>query len=635
MNKWKSLKIFGFIALATSLLWACSKEFSEENGLLPSVTSPTFTQDWEFKIGTKLYQGPVDTAYLTTIGSGQILTIEGFGQAAGQEINLIITKLSGVITPGTYTTGAGGVSFVFSDTTGTDYQSNLALGSFSVNISSIDTGGVRGTFSGTSKESPTFTVDKIISDGKFSAKLKYTSGGGGGGGTSAVFTLGGSPGSCTGATINGPVVASVPFVPINTMSVQVNVTTPGAYSISTNTVNGISYSGTGTFTATGVQTVTLTGTGTPTAAGANNMTVTGGGGSCTVSVTALSAGSMASFTLGGSPGNCTSAMLAGSYNAGTALSAANTMTVQVNVTTVGTYTISTNSVNGILFAAAGTFTATGLQNVTLIGMGTPTAAGTNNMNVTGGGSTCVVSVMVNGMAGGAAYTLGGSPGGCTGATLTGDYTATFPLNTANTLTIQVNVTTVGTYSISTNTVNGFSFSATGTFTMTGAQPVVLQGTGTPIAGGTNNMNVTGGGSTCVVSIVTLPIRWTYTENSTIIYKGEFDTAEISSDPAFEAADIYLGNSLGDTTFYIYLERAGGSIDVGTYTLTGTTRYGEIGRFSASGGFIYDATVSPVDDCTIIITSVTATQIVGTFTGRCTDGLGGVFNITNGSFTARR
>jgi uncharacterized protein (TIGR02145 family) len=52
-----------------------------------------------------------------------------------------------------------------------------------------------------------------------------------------------------------------------------------------------------------------------------------------------------------------------------------TITLVANVTTVGTYNIFTNTINGVTFSAAGTFGAAGNQTVTLTPNGTPSLAG--------------------------------------------------------------------------------------------------------------------------------------------------------------------------------------------------------------------------------------------------------------------
>jgi hypothetical protein len=78
------------------------------------------------------------------------------------------------------------------------------------------------------------------------------------------------------------------------------------------------------------------------------------------------------------------------------LTGANTVVLNVNVSTTGTYSITTAAVNGIQFAGTGTFSATGPQTVTLTGSGTPAAAGTNNYTANAGGTnTCIFSVPVN------------------------------------------------------------------------------------------------------------------------------------------------------------------------------------------------------------------------------------------------
>ena len=89
-----------------------------------------------------------------------------------------------------------------------------------------------------------------------------------------------------------------------------------------------------------------------------------------------SIGGTAVFTLAGLPGNCTAPLISGIYKVGTVLDISNTITISVNVTTIGTYTVSTNSLNGISFAGAGAFITTGEQTITLTGSGTALAPGT-------------------------------------------------------------------------------------------------------------------------------------------------------------------------------------------------------------------------------------------------------------------
>jgi hypothetical protein len=228
----------------------------------------------------------------------------------------------------------------------------------------------------------------------FSCQKEYNGGrsANGGGAASAAGTLGVASGVCTRVTIGGTYKQGVSLTSANTITVQVTVTTPGPYTVSTNTVNEISFSNSGTFTTTGLQNLTLMGTGTPTNSGSQNFAVTFGNSTCNFSIT-FAATAPATGTLGGSPGSCTPVTPAGIYIQGVTLTAANTIQIQVNVATVGTYTISTNTVNGVSFLNSGTFTTTGLQNVTLTGTGTPIISGSQNFTVTFGSSTCNFSII--------------------------------------------------------------------------------------------------------------------------------------------------------------------------------------------------------------------------------------------------
>ena len=103
--------------------------------------------------------------------------------------------------------------------------------------------------------------------------------------------------------------------------------------------------------------------------------------------------SKAVFTLQGAPDSCTGAQVAGNYIKSTSLNASNTATIHINVTTGGSYTISTNTVNGYKFSDSGSV-STGLQTLTLGGSGTPLTNGINVFTVTAGSSSCTFSVLV-------------------------------------------------------------------------------------------------------------------------------------------------------------------------------------------------------------------------------------------------
>jgi hypothetical protein len=206
----------------------------------------------------------------------------------------------------------------------------------------------------------------------------------------AVYTLGTSGVNCTGATPTGVYMASLPLTASNTMSVDVNVTTAGAYTLTTPVVNGVSFSASGLLSLTNTG-VTLTGSGTPTAEGTFNYTISGAGTTCTFSVVFQALAPPAVYTL-----DCTGALLNGNYGSGIPMNISNTASIAVNVTSLGSYAISTPVVNGVSFVAAGIFSTLGAQQVILQANGTPTASGSFDYTITGTGTTCVFNVTYTG-----------------------------------------------------------------------------------------------------------------------------------------------------------------------------------------------------------------------------------------------
>ncbi len=201
-------------------------------------------------------------------------------------------------------------------------------------------------------------------------------------------------------------------------------------------------------------------------------------------------------------GNCKPSTINGIYQKDTALTADNFIDVNVDVTTVGTYTIKSDTVNGFSFKGTGTLGVVGNNVVRLYGSGKPLASGISTFTVQYGTSICIIDVTVIGPGGGAAiYTLGGAPGACSGFTLgSGSYVAGQILVAANTVLTNVNVTQAGTYDLGTDTVNGIYFRSAGVFTTAGVQSITLVGTGTPIAAGTFNYKLNNGSTTCTFSI---------------------------------------------------------------------------------------------------------------------------------------
>jgi hypothetical protein len=446
----------------------------------------------------------------------------------------------------------------------------------------------------------------------------------------AVYTFSGAPGACTVATVNGTYGVNTALIASNTVSVQVNVASIGSYTISTNTVGGMTFSKSGNFTTTGNQTVILNGSGTPVTAGNNTLTV--GTNGCTFIVNVFGP---AVYTLSGAPGACTVATVNGTYGVNTVLTASNTVIVQVNVATIGSYTISTNAVGGMTFSKSGIFTVTGIQTVTLNGAGTPTIAGNNTLTVGTGGCTFVVNVI-----GPAVYTFSGAPGACTVATVTGTYTVGSTLGASHTVVVQVNVTTLGAYNIST-IAGGMTFSKSGIFTTTGIQSVTLNGSGTPSTAGTNTFTVGAGGCTFTIS-VTAPTGF-YSCKIDGVFTSFTDQAQAEIlDNFYSPPRPYLycdgyavaPPGLNAPEFQIFITRNNNSvITPGTYNVDGfllpngyrieidyTLQYPDFSTIIWNTSSTLFPPPNP--PFTVIITSVTATRITGTFSGTLTNTLQG-------------
>jgi hypothetical protein len=239
-----------------------------------------------------------------------------------------------------------------------------------------------------------FTIKYDTSICKIVIVADTIGGSSGGGGTQAVYTLGGSPNDCTPFVLSGTYIADYPLNnQLNTAQLEVIVTSIGNYAISTNVVNGIRFSASGTFTNTGIQTIYLRGTGTPSSAGKYLYAASGGGRTCNFFVETEP---HSKFTFSGAPGNCLPVLVEGVYKMSDILTAANKVTIQVNVLSTGSYIISTDNQDGFSFYAIGKFVTTGLQNVVLQALPTaPSDSGTFSFTAQPNDSTCrfIVNVL--------------------------------------------------------------------------------------------------------------------------------------------------------------------------------------------------------------------------------------------------
>lgn len=357
--------------------------------------------------------------------------------------------------------------------------------------------------------------------------------------------------------------------------------------------------------------------------------------------------SLAVFSFSGGTGNCAGAVASGTYKVGNTVTAANTVSLNAIVEETGTYSISTPVQNGISFSGSGSFTATGLQTITLSATGTPTTAG--DFNFTAGASGCVFTITVaanSGSSGGTAvYTFDGSPASCSGATTTGDYKAGTALAAGNTVTLGVDVTTVGSYTITSSASNGVSFSGSGNFTTTGPQTITLTGAGTPAAAG--DYNFTAGAAGCIFTI-SFAAATGGGGGGTDFIRCKIDGVDKTFNDGALALDVFgivtingSENASSSTTGNLSITLSNLStmtVTPGTYTINllgNNCMVAYIPDASSSGTGWASATASQPQGFTVNVTENSATRVSGTFNGTFYDNDGNGTNtktVTNGEFS---
>ena len=188
-----------------------------------------------------------------------------------------------------------------------------------------------------------------------------------------------------------------------------------------------------------------------------------------------------------SPG-CAADYISGSMTQGTAVSGV-IFVLNALVTQLGSWNISTNTVNGITFSGSGVFTTLGCQSITLTASGIPTLSGTYTWatnttpnstpsasvaGISSSGGTAVISAYTGVWGCNVGAGTNNSPAGVMRAGVKNTMIA--GVSTTDTIQVVATVTTAGTFSLSTNTVNGKTFTASGTLSV-GTQTINLISTG--------------------------------------------------------------------------------------------------------------------------------------------------------------
>jgi hypothetical protein len=274
-------KLVAAVVLAGLAFIACQKEYSIENN-----TDIASIGAWEFKDSVNaLYTGNPVQYYIddTTDPTSAHMYYSGSTASLNASLYIDVYFPTGTATPGTYTSANGEVSFLYRTTSGRSYKVDAFAGQFgteniSVTITAISDTSVTGIFSGAALDSANRLIP--IRDGKFTYKKRGTATVP----TISAGTLGTAADTCTGAVVGGTYRKGTAVTTANTVTVTANVTTAGTYSIYTDTLKGLHFVSTGTFTTTGVQPVTLAAVGTPTDSGTVTFRVRYGTSSCSFKV---------------------------------------------------------------------------------------------------------------------------------------------------------------------------------------------------------------------------------------------------------------------------------------------------------------------------------------------------------------
>lgn len=244
----------------------------------------------------------------------------------------------------------------------------------------------------------------------------------------------------------------------------------------------------------------------------------------------------------------------------------------------------------------------------------------------------------------AEYSLG-SGGNCTGVIVSGRFVADTALTIQNTVTVNVDVTVPGAYWITTNTVNGITFSNIGTFTTTGSQIAVLTATGTPIATDTSDFTLmakdgsSGGCTFPVITVQGVPPRYYITCLLDGVYRNFSDSARatnsnIPGSAGMPGLDVVgmdtVINAMSKIEFGVSNNRG---VVAGTYTDTATAK--AYFNYLNNTGETWSVNTSTQPSFTIVITGAGARNVKGTFYGTIKNqgGLGtDSIAVTNGTFS---
>ncbi len=156
-------------------------------------------------------------------------------------------------------------------------------------------------------------------------------------------------------------------------------------------------------------------------------------------------------------------------------------------------------------------------------------------------------------------------------TTTGTFTALVPLTTANTVSISINVIKIGSYNVTT-TNNGVTFTASGSFTVLGANTLLLKGAGTPTSQGLYNYSITSSNGVACLFYINYGVIFNtcnVANNTSIANAGGLGANVYTSVSGFGSGGNYTINTTSNSNENLTIRFIGDNAPVpGNYTSTG-------------------------------------------------------------------
>jgi len=240
---------------------------------------------------------------------------------------------------------------------------------------------------------------------------------------------------------------------------------------------------------------------------------------------------------------CVRIRVFGQYFVNASLDYTHYITLPVEVTQTGAYTISARSGNGYFFHTSGVFEELGIYELTLTGMGTPREVGIDYLVFTCNGveigTLCNTTIEVQQFR--MAYRAH-----CQEIQVMGEYRANRVMDEDNYVIVPVEVLAPGLATIRTNHQNGLRFVGSQMFTDIGPAQIILYATGSPIQEGSFRFDFTTDGD------IRMICSFIVTSISTI---GTFD------DPACSCLAIYRERPFAPNGEY-WLQDCRGSVSTG-------------------------------------------------------------------------